>query len=107
MSATPIVIPYKSAQFVIPIPFGGYVAPEGAVVYLDVRLEENSATEPETITLACDIVSGNQSATYTMTGTEITTPGLYDAELRITNDSGLLLYSLVSHRAILFADTLA
>jgi hypothetical protein len=98
-------VPSNSKGFVINVPTGTYnvQSPGGQIATLKLRLSQNPApASPVVVSLVCTIVSANE-VSYTTLGTEFTSsgPGLYDAELEVTNGGGTVLFpSLVFPRLV-------
>ena len=106
--ATTYYVPSKSAGFPITINFGGFNA-TGLSAFLDVELQSSAVPAPTPITLPLTVSPDGLSGTYTRTGTEIGSgsgPGLYTGEARVTNGSGITLYSMAVPGLIEFAPTI-
>jgi hypothetical protein len=89
------VIPQKSKSFVINVKSGGFVM-TGLNAYLDLRLSGGPANTP--VTLLLNVSGDGLTGSYSILGSEFpdSIVGICDAELRVTNGAGVLLFSLVA-----------
>ena len=92
-----ILIPQPSKGVVITVQSGGYNM-TGLTATLLLKLNEPTTSEP--VELPLTVQAGGLSGTYTMTGSEFTEAGLYNAQLKVTDGSGLLLYSPQAPNAV-------
>ena len=90
-----IVIPQVTKGLVISVSSGGYVM-TGYTATLLLQPQVSQGVGP-TVLLPLVVSGDGLSGTYTTTGTEFTTAGFYNAQLKITNGP-ILLYSVAFSR---------
>lgn len=99
-------IPLNSQGMVITVLSGGYNM-TGLTAKLLLNLNTQPAQNPAVVvTLTLTVQPGGLSASYTTLGTEFTTAGLYDAQIKLTG-SGLLLYSAAIPKLIFIQSVFA
>lgn len=98
-----VIIPQTSKGLIITVEFGSYNATgQTAVLLLTLNVAgETPVTVPLTLTVSVDGSSGS----YTMTGTEFTTPGYYDAQVKYSTGGGNNFYSPEQVQAVLVQAT--
>lgn len=93
-----IVIPQVSQGLTIPITTGGYQLNAGYTAVL--LLRQSGGGEGPTVTLTLAFTNGQSAAQYETTGNEFNAiSGYCDAELKVFNGAGVLLYSDIAEQA--------
>lgn len=101
---TSIIIPQKSIGLRFSVSSGDYDM-TGLTAYMLLKLE--SSIQPVVVKMLLTVLSDGKTGTYTTVGGEFSKPGFYDAELKVYNNAGILLYSAQKLQAFSVQDVFA